>query len=107
MTVIPGGWLNHNWIQVVYQLCDSITGFTYSFGVTCVILYIMNWIPGLSLRAPEEAEIEGIDEAEIGEFAYDFVEKQRDYVYAPQIIDDRNASSCSSYITPEPENTTP
>lgn len=29
----------------------------------------MNLIPGLSLRAPEEDEIMGIDDAEIGEFA--------------------------------------
>lgn len=41
----------------------------------------MNMIPGLSLRASEEAEIVGIDEAEIGEFAYDFVEKERDYIH--------------------------
>ncbi len=29
----------------------------------------MNLIPGLSLRASEHAEIDGIDDAEIGEFA--------------------------------------
>lgn len=104
VTVIPGGWLNHNWIQVVYQLCDSVTGFTYSFGVTCLILYIMNWIPGLSLRASEEAEIDGIDEAEIGELAYDFVEKQGDYVATPKGNDDRITSSCSSYNTSDTEN---
>lgn len=47
----------------------------------------MNLIPGLSLRATEEAEIIGIDEAEIGEFAYDFVEKERDYVHLPRGIE--------------------
>jgi ammonium transporter, Amt family len=46
----------------------------------------MNLIPGLTLRATEEAEIEGIDEAEIGEFAYDFVEKERDYIASPDGI---------------------
>jgi Amt family ammonium transporter len=80
-SVIPGGWLNHHYIQLAYQLCDSVTGFSYSFGVTCIILFIMNLIPGLSLRASEEAEIAGIDEAEIGEFAYDFVEKERDFIH--------------------------
>lgn len=29
----------------------------------------MNLIPGLSLRASEEAEVLGMDDAEIGEFA--------------------------------------
>jgi Amt family ammonium transporter len=38
----------------------------------------MNLIPGLSLRSSEEAEILGIDDAEIGEFAYDYVELTRE-----------------------------
>jgi Amt family ammonium transporter len=33
----------------------------------------MHFIPGLRLRASEEAEIVGIDDAEMGEFAYDYV----------------------------------
>jgi len=86
-TKIPGGWLNGNWIQLAHQLTDAVTGFSYSFGMTCIILFVMNLIPGLSLRATEEAEIIGIDEAEIGEFAYDFVEKERDYVHLPRGIE--------------------
>ena len=33
----------------------------------------MHFIPGLRLRATEEAEILGIDDTEMGEFAYDYV----------------------------------
>lgn len=33
----------------------------------------MHYIPGLRLRADEESEILGIDDAEMGEFAYDYV----------------------------------
>jgi Amt family ammonium transporter len=33
----------------------------------------MHYIPGLSLRGSEEAEILGIDDAYMGEFAYDYV----------------------------------
>jgi len=33
----------------------------------------MHFIPGLSLRTPEETEILGVDDAEMGEFAYDYV----------------------------------
>ena len=33
----------------------------------------MHFIPGLRLRATEEAEILGIDDAEMGQFAYDYV----------------------------------
>jgi ammonium transporter, Amt family len=77
-TIIPGGWLNHNWIQLAWQLADSFSGGGYSFVMTTLILFIMNLIPGMSLRASEEAEILGIDDAEIGEFAYDYVELTRE-----------------------------
>jgi ammonium transporter, Amt family len=96
VTRIDGGWLNHNWIQLAKQLADSVAGFSYSFGGSCLILFIMNLIPGLSLRASEEAEVLGMDDAEIGEFAvssstawkvdmtngdkYDYVELTRDVV---------------------------
>lgn len=75
---IKGGWLDHNWIQLPIQLADSFTGGLYSFVGTSLILFIMNMIPGLTLRATEEAEILGIDDAEIGEFAYDYVELTRE-----------------------------
>ncbi len=76
---IPGGWLNRHWVQLGYQLADSVSGFSYSFFGTCIILFVMNLIPGLSLRVSESAEINGIDDAEIGEFAVSFV-------YLPIII---------------------
>jgi hypothetical protein len=41
----------------------------YSFGGSCIILFIINLIPGLRLRSREDEEIMGIDDAEIGEFA--------------------------------------
>lgn len=68
VTEISGGWINQHWIQIGYQLADSFSGGAYSFVGTCLILFIMNLIPGLHLRASEEAEILGIDDAEIGEF---------------------------------------
>ncbi|RDW88861.1 putative ammonium transporter MEPa-2 [Coleophoma cylindrospora] len=88
---IPGGWLNHNWIQLGYQLADSVSGGVYSFGGTCIILFVMNLIPGLSLRASEEAEILGIDDAEIGEFAYDYVELTR------EVLNDMSDDAASKF----------
>lgn len=76
----PGGWINHHWIQLGYQVADSVAGFAYAFGGTCIILFVMNLIPGLSLRASEQAEIMGIDDAELGEFAYDYVEITREVI---------------------------
>jgi Amt family ammonium transporter len=69
---IDGGWLNHNYMQLAYQLADSISGMAYSFFGSCIILFIINLIPGLKLRASEDDEIIGIDDAELGEFAVRF-----------------------------------
>jgi ammonium transporter, Amt family len=88
-TEISGGWLNHHWVQLGYQLADSVSGAAYSFFGTCIILFIMNLIPGLSLRTTEEAEILGIDDAEIGEFAYDYVELTREVLNDTSDTDSR------------------
>ncbi|KAK3829912.1 MAG: ammonium transporter AmtB-like domain-containing protein [Linnemannia elongata] len=69
-TVIAGGWLDGNWIQVAYQLADSAAGLSWSFGVTYLILVIMNKIPGLNLRANAHNEHTGLDLAELGEPCY-------------------------------------
>ena len=46
----------------------------------------MHYIPGLSLRANEEAEILGIDDAEMGEFAYDYVMLEREIGHTLETI---------------------
>ncbi|KIM38012.1 hypothetical protein M413DRAFT_76454 [Hebeloma cylindrosporum] len=73
ITEIPGGWLDRHYIQLAHQLADSVAGFAYSFVMTTIILWVMHIIPGLTLRTTEEAEILGVDDAEMGEFAYDYV----------------------------------
>lgn len=65
-------------------MADSVSGLAYSFFGSCLILLIINFIPGLSLRSTEEDEIMGIDDAEIGEFAYDYVEITRDVIGATE-----------------------
>ncbi|KAJ3733424.1 ammonium transporter [Lentinula guzmanii] len=73
ITVIPGGWLDHNYIQLGYQLADSVAALSYSFVMTTIILWLMHFIPFLRMRGTEEAEIMGLDEYDMGEFAYDYV----------------------------------
>lgn len=91
-TVIPGGWLNHNWIQLGYQLADSLAGGAYSFVGTCLILaaldFIGKFVPALRLRATEEEEALGIDDVEIGEFAYDYVELTRELKVPDDDVDE-------------------
>ena len=76
---IPGGWFSHHWVQLGYQTAYICATCSYSFVVTAIILYLMNIIPGLQLRVNRDAERDGIDEAELGEFAFDFVEVRRDF----------------------------
>lgn len=54
-----------------------MAGFSYSFVLTCVILFLMNLVPGLSLRVSAEEEEMGLDDSQMGEFAYDYVELSR------------------------------
>ncbi|KIK36354.1 hypothetical protein CY34DRAFT_811359 [Suillus luteus UH-Slu-Lm8-n1] len=73
ITTIRGGWLDQNYPQLGIQLADSVSGLAYSFVMTTIILWIMHFTPGLRLRCDEETEILGVDDAEMGEFAYDYV----------------------------------
>ncbi|ORX89430.1 ammonium transporter [Basidiobolus meristosporus CBS 931.73] len=73
-TVIAGGWLNGHFIQVAYQLAASAAGFAWTFVVTYIILWVMDRIPGLSLRTDAESERLGLDLTELGESAYHHVE---------------------------------
>ena len=34
ITIIPGGWLDHHYIQLGYQIADSMAGLSYSFVMT-------------------------------------------------------------------------
>ena len=67
----------------------------------------MNLIPGLKLRASEEAEVLGMDDAEIGEFAYDYVELTRDVINGDALGDSDALSKYSgeegSVIAPSHE----
>ncbi|KAI1817217.1 ammonium transporter [Poronia punctata] len=95
---IPGGWINHNYIQLAYQIADSVAGFSYAFVLTCIILFLLNLVPGLSLRVSPEDEDTGIDDVQLGEFAYDYVELQRHTsdITPTHIIHERSGSSKGS-----------
>jgi len=69
----------------------------------------MHFIPGLRLRTSEEAEIVGIDDAEMGEFAYDYVgvdaellPKQQSYADEP-VREIRPAEVERSSVSTPPE----
>ncbi|GEQ68839.1 hypothetical protein JCM33374_g2508 [Metschnikowia sp. JCM 33374] len=77
-TKIPGGWMNHNYKQLGYQLAGSVSIGAWSFVVTSIILLILDKIPFLRLRLHEDEELMGVDLAEIGEYAYYYEEEDAD-----------------------------
>ncbi|OWP07003.1 ammonium transporter [Marssonina coronariae] len=77
---ISGGWLNHNYKQLYVQVAYVVAVTAYAFVVSAILAYGINAVPGLHLRASEEAELLGMDDDQLGEFAYDYVEVRRDYL---------------------------
>ncbi|KAF1816003.1 ammonium transporter [Eremomyces bilateralis CBS 781.70] len=60
-TDYEGGWWNRHWKQMGYQLAAAVTCAAWSFVISCILLFIINKIPGLHLRCSEEEELEGLD----------------------------------------------
>lgn len=75
-----GGWLGHNWKQLYIQFAYICACTGWAFVVSALIAFAIDKIPGLHLRASEEAELLGMDDDQLGEFAYDYVEVRRDYL---------------------------
>lgn len=67
---IAGGWLDGNYMQVVYQFAGGVAGMIWSLVVTYLILWVMNKIPGLELRLTDNNRA-GMDKVEMGESAYE------------------------------------
>ena len=88
--IIPGGWINHNYRDFYVQLAYILAATGWAFTMSLILAYGINFIPGLHLRASEEAELLGMDDDQLGEFAYDYVEVRRDYLaWTPASTDPR------------------
>lgn len=96
-----GGWINHNWKQLYKQIAYSFACVGYCCVVTGLILIIMDRIPILKLRCDEEAEERGMDEDQIGEFAYDYVEVRRNFFELSSIT--KELKNNGEPITPNDE----
>jgi Amt family ammonium transporter len=59
-TAAPGG-LDGNGMQIGRQFAEITAISLYSFVVSCALLYILKYIPGMHLRVSEEAELNGLD----------------------------------------------
>ncbi|GAA5858232.1 hypothetical protein JCM8547_005701 [Rhodosporidiobolus lusitaniae] len=77
-TVISGGWLDGYYPQVGKQLAYVFAVWGWTFVVSYILMTLINFIPGCKFRVDEEGEIIGVDEVELGEWAYDFVAIRRE-----------------------------
>ncbi|KFY45287.1 hypothetical protein V495_03064 [Pseudogymnoascus sp. VKM F-4514 (FW-929)] len=78
--VMTGGWLIHNYRQLYIQIAYILACGAYAFLMSAILAYTINVLPGCKLRADEAAELLGMDDDQLGEFAYDYVEVRRDYL---------------------------
>jgi ammonium transporter, Amt family len=75
-----GGFLDSNWRQLYVQIAYIVACTAYAFVMSAIIAKLIDFVPGLKLRASEEAELLGMDDDQHGEFSYDYVEVRRDFL---------------------------
>ncbi|KAM0787618.1 hypothetical protein ACM66B_003684 [Microbotryomycetes sp. NB124-2] len=100
-TEIDGGWINKNYIQLGYQLASAVAIMSYTAVVTYIILFVIDHIPGLKLRADEDAEVLGMDETALGELSYDYVAVRRDLENAEEADNWKMKDSASAHSSHE------
>ena len=79
------------------QIAYIAASIGYTAAVTAIICFVLGYIPGMKLRISEEAEELGMDEDQIGEFAYDYVEVRRDY-YLWGVEEDSQHSDVNHHV---------
>jgi ammonium transporter, Amt family len=83
-TTYAGGWWEHNWIQLGYQLAAATTCAAWSFVVSCILLFIINKIPGCHLRVKEEDEQKGLDFKYLSDVHWEELERGSFGGFAPR-----------------------
>ncbi|CAI6052102.1 unnamed protein product [Clonostachys chloroleuca] len=79
-TGASGGFLDKNFVSIGWQIAAIVASCVYAFVVSAILAKGIDLIPGLKLRASEEAELLGMDDDQHGEFSYDYVEVRRDFL---------------------------
>lgn len=102
-----GGWVEHHWKQLGYQLLGCVVTGVYVFVLSLVFLYVIDMVPGLYLRMDktfnlrsgedsslERGELMGSDWYEFnGEYLMDFMEFIK--VLAPEDFSDNVSAGLS------------
>ncbi|KAK9898240.1 ammonium transporter [Cystobasidium minutum MCA 4210] len=70
-TEIPGGWLDGHFVQLGYQLADTVAATAYAFVITYCLVALIDCVPGLEMLATDESIVAGIDAADMDESFYE------------------------------------
>lgn len=79
VTEHEGGWISHNYKQLYKQIAYIAAVVGYCAVVSSILCFAVDKCPGLKLRMSTQGEENGMDEDQIGEFAYDYVEIRREF----------------------------
>lgn len=79
-TGASGGFIDGNYKLLGWQIAAIVAASAYAFVMSAIMAKIIDVVPGLKLRASEEAELLGMDDDQHGEFSYDYVEVRRDFL---------------------------
>lgn len=71
-TEIEGGWIDGNFKQIGYQIASWLAIVGWTAIITLIILFVVDKIPGLHIRATPEEEAMGMDLAEMAETLDEF-----------------------------------
>ena len=75
-----GGFIDGNFVILGWHIAGIVAASSYAFVMSAIIAKLIDLVPGLKLRASEEAELLGMDDDQHGEFSYDYVEVRRDFL---------------------------
>ncbi|KAK4055034.1 hypothetical protein OIO90_003375 [Microbotryomycetes sp. JL221] len=104
-TEISGGWINKYYKQLGIQLAPAVAIVGYTAVVTYILLFAIDHIPGLKLRASEDQEVLGIDETILGELSYDYVGIRKDLENSEEVDNWKSHSSSSLHEKKTPAST--
>lgn len=87
ITEIDGGWINGNFVQLGYQIASWVSIVAWTSAFTLIILFLVDKIPGMHLRATSEGETMGMDLYEMAETLDEFGNDYEAFFheYAPRI----------------------